>query len=232
MHELSDLTLPRRILFHRVTCIYNTTKTYDWLITTVHSSINNKQIRLINPMRSMPPGGTREGSCVLSLGDLFLEMSHFYKCHVYSTCSAFGYSWPLSSCYSLECVCHQVFCLPVLLLPILASHADVPWVHLHQSTLATRPPHFQLRLKATATMSYVLVPFLTSVFFTQSLHTTCSFLCSIFYWQLWSIFSFSMSDIQVTLVKLDRKRQGMITSVCQLLKKDSDPHKWLNNLII
>jgi hypothetical protein len=39
-----------------------------------------------------------------------------------------------------------------------------------------------------------------------------------------------MSDIQVTLVKLDRKRQGMIASDCQLLKTDSDPHELLNNV--
>jgi len=127
---------------------------------------------------------------------------------------------------------HQVFCLPVLLLPILTSHTDVAWVHLHQSTLATRLPHFHLRLKATATMSFVLVLFLTSAFFTQLLHTTCFFLCFIFHWQLWSIFSFSMSDIHITLVKLDRKRKGMIASDCQLLKTDSDPHKLLNKVTI
>jgi len=41
-----------------------------------------------------------------------------------------------------------------------------------------------------------------------------------------------MSDIQVTLVKLDRKRQGMIASDCQLFKTDSNPHKLLNNVTL
>lgn len=182
----------------------------------------------------MVPGGTRGSSCVLSLGDLFSEMSHFYKCHVYSICSGFWLF--MTHCPPpvtlLNVSVHWVFCLPVLLLPILTSHTDVAWVHLHQSTLATWPPHFYLRLKSTATMFFVLVLSLTSAFFTQSLHTTCSFLCSIFHWQLWSIFSLSMSDIQVKLVKLYRKRQGMIASDCQLSKMDSDQHKSVNNVII
>jgi hypothetical protein len=154
----------------------------------------------------MAPGGTRKSSCVLSLGDLFLEMSHFLQ----MSC-LFDRLWFLAihnhypPATLLNVSVHRVFRLPVLLLPILTSHTHVVWVHLHQSTLATQPPHSHLRLKATATMSFVLVLSLTSAFFTQSLHTTCSFLCSIFYWQLWSIFSFSMSDIQVTLVKSDRK---------------------------
>ena len=174
----------------------------------------------------MAPGGTRESSCVLSLGDPFLEMSHFLQMsclfHMLWFLAIHNHCPPATL---LNVSVYRVFCLPVLLLPILTSHTDGVWVHLHQSTLATRPPHFHLRLKATATMSFVLVLSLTSAFFTQLLHTTCNSICSIFYWQLWSTFSFSMSDIQVTLVKLDRKRQGMIASDCQLPKTDCDPHK-------
>ena len=48
-------------------------------------------------MRSAASCGTREGSIVLSLGELFREISHFYECCIYSIHSCF---W--QSCYSFK----------------------------------------------------------------------------------------------------------------------------------
>jgi hypothetical protein len=56
-------------------------------------------------MRSKAPFWTGESSCVLSLGDLLIEMSHFSNVMSTQYALVFGYSWPLSSCYSLERVC-------------------------------------------------------------------------------------------------------------------------------
>ena len=100
-----------------------------------------------------------------------------------------GYLWPLSSCYCLE----RVFSRPVLLMPNLTSHTDVACARPHCFIPATWPPNFHFRLWATATVSFMLFVFLISAFVTLSLPTTCSFLRSIFCWQDWSFYSFSLS---------------------------------------
>jgi hypothetical protein len=106
----------------------------------------------------------------------------------------FGCSWPVS-CYILDRVCPS----GLLSLRSPFAYSYVPhWYsvfHLRWSILATWPPHFNLRLCATATMPFMLVLCLTSAFVTRSLHTTFSILHSIIRWQVWSIFfSFNVSD--------------------------------------
>lgn len=59
----------------------------------------------------------------------------------------------------LKASVHLVFSRPVFL-PVLTSHTDVACAHLRYSIPATWPPHFHLRLRATATMSFMLVFFI------------------------------------------------------------------------
>jgi len=82
--------------------------------------------------------------------------------------SVFAFSWPLSSCYSLERVCPEGLRSPVSPSPIRMSHIAAVSVHLRSSILATLSPPFHLRLWATDTNSFVLVLFLIWAFVSLS----------------------------------------------------------------
>jgi hypothetical protein len=83
-------------------------------------------------MRSSASCGARDGSSVLSLGELFRVMSHFYECCIYSIHSCFWQFWLLSSCYSFTRVCPSGLRSPIFLF----AYSYVPhWPSLCPSAL-------------------------------------------------------------------------------------------------
>jgi hypothetical protein len=95
-------------------------------------------------------------------------------------CPVFGFTWPMSSCCSPECVCPSGLQSPSSPFAYLTFHTDVSCGHLRCSVLATWRLRVRLTLWATVTMSFVLDFCPASAFVALSLHTTCSILRSLF----------------------------------------------------
>jgi len=151
-------------------------------------------------MRSKASCGTRDGSSVLSLGELFLEMSHFYECCIYSIHSCFWQSWLLSSCYSLTRVCPSGLRSPIFLfaysyIPHWPSFCPSALVHSNHMASPPLPSPFPLEtvIHCHDVLLYGSRCYSNTRY--SVARTTCSILRSIFHSQVWSIFfSFSVSD--------------------------------------